>query len=60
MQINRVKRGKFSEIKLEDGRKIFLSVFPDRITASLMFLFIPTKKIWEFIFPFYIRTAIDG
>jgi len=25
-----------------------------------MVLFVPTKKIWEFVFPFYIRTAVEG
>ena len=60
MRINRVIEGKYSEIKLEDGKKIFLSVLPDRITASTMVLFIPTRKIWEFVFPFYIRTAIEA
>lgn len=60
MKINRVIDGQYSEIKLEDGKKIFLSVLPDRITASTMVLFIPTKKIWEFIFPFYIRTAVEA
>jgi hypothetical protein len=60
MKINRVIEGKYSEIKLEDGKKIFLSVLPDRITVSKMVLFIPTKKIWEFVFPFYIRTAVEA
>lgn len=60
MKINRVIEGQFSEIKLGDGKKIFLSVLPDRITASTMFLFLPIKKIWEFIFPFYIRTSAEA
>lgn len=60
MKINRVIDGKYSEVKLDDGKKIFLSVLPDRITVSTMVLFIPTKKIWEFIFPFYIRTAVEA
>lgn len=60
MKINRVIEGKYSEIKLEDNKKVFLSVLPDRITASTMFLFFPTKKIWEFVFPFYIRTAVEA
>lgn len=60
MKINREIEGKYSEIKLEDGKKVFLSVLPDRITASTMVLFMPTKKIWEFIFPFYIRTAVEA
>lgn len=59
MKINRVIEGQYSEIKLEDGKKIFLSVLPDRITASTMVLFFPTKKIWEFVFPFYIRTSSE-
>lgn len=60
MKVNRVIEGQYSEIKLEDGKKIFLSVLPDRITVSTMVLFIPTKKIWEFIFPFYIRTSAEA
>ena len=60
MKINRVIDGQYSEIKLEDGKKIFLSVLPDRITASTMVLFISTKKFWEYIFPFYIRTAVEA
>jgi hypothetical protein len=59
MKIRRLVDGKYSEIRLEDGRKVFLSVLPDRITASTMTLSIPTRKIWEFIFPFYIRTALE-
>jgi hypothetical protein len=60
MKINRTIAGQYSEIKLEDGKKIFLSVLPDRITASTMVLFFPTKKIWEFVFPFYIRTSAEA
>lgn len=60
MKINRVIPGQYSEAKLEEGGKIFFSVLPDRITISEMFLFIPTKKFWEFIFPFYIRTADEA
>jgi hypothetical protein len=60
MKINRIIEGKYSEVKLEDGKKFFLSVLPDRITVSRMFLFIPIKKIWEFTFPFYIRTAVEA
>lgn len=26
----------------------------------MMVIFIPTKKIWEFVFPFYIRTAVEA
>lgn len=60
MKINRVIDGQYSEIKLENGKKIFLSVLPDRITASTMLFFIPIKKFWEYIFPFYIRTAVEA
>jgi len=60
MKIQRAIDGQYSEIKLEDGKKIFLSVLPDRITVSTMVMFIPTKKIWEFIFPFYIRTSNEA
>jgi len=60
MKINRCVDGKYSEIRLDNGKKVFLSVLPDRITASTMILFIPTHRIWEFIFPFYIRTAVGA
>jgi len=60
MKINRVATGKYSEIQLEDGKKIFFSVLPDRITVSRMSLRVPTKKLWEYIFPFYIRTSNEA
>ena len=50
--------GQYSQIKLEDGSRAFIEILPERVRAKKMVLgVIPTKTIWEFIFPFYIRTA---
>lgn len=32
-------------------------MLPDRIIVSEMWWIFPTKKVWEFLFPFYIRTS---
>ncbi len=58
MKISRTSPGKYAEVKLNDGQRVFFSVLPNGITASTMFLTFPTKKIWEFTFPFQIRTAL--
>jgi hypothetical protein len=60
MKIIRVNEGKYSEIKLEDGKRYFISVLPDKVTIHPMFWSIPKKKIWEFTFPFYIRTMFEA
>ncbi len=60
MKIIRVMDGKYSEIELRDGKRVFISVLLDRITASRMFCFISFKKIWEFIFPCQIRTTLHS
>ncbi len=60
MIINRVIDGQYSEAKFEDGTKVFFSVLPDRITVSKMWWAFPTKKLWEFVFPFYIRTSNEA
>jgi len=60
MEIIRVMDGKYSEIKLCNGKRVFISVLNDRITASTMFWTIPTKKIWEFVFPFQIKTTFHS
>jgi len=53
--------GQYSQIKLEDGSRAFIEILPERVRAKKMVLgVIPTKTIWEFIFPFYIRTAIEA
>jgi len=54
-------KGQYSKIKLDDGSRIFVEILPDRVRAKKMVLgIIPTKLIWEFVFPFYIRTAIEA
>ena len=58
MKVIRVSEGKYSEVKLENGKRVFISVLPDRITASTMLLTFPRQKIWEYEFPFHIRTAL--
>lgn len=54
-------KGQYSQIKLDDGSRVFMEILPERVRAKKMILgVIPTKTIWEFIFPFYIRTAIEA
>ena len=60
MEIIRVMDGKYAEIELSDGKRIFISILLDRITASRMFCFISFKKIWEFVFPFQVRTTLES
>lgn len=53
--------GQYSQIKLDDGSRIFVEILPERVLAKKMVLgIIPTKTIWEYIFPFYIRTAVEA
>lgn len=53
--------GQYSQIKLDDGSRVFVEILPERVRAKKMIAgIIPTKTIWEFIFPFYIRTAIEA
>lgn len=53
--------GQYSQIKLADGSRVFVEILPDRVRAKKMVLgVIPTKLIWEFVFPFYIRTAVEA
>lgn len=50
--------GQYSQLKLDEGSRIFLETLPKKIRIKKMFLgIIPTKTIWEFKFPFYIRTV---
>jgi len=60
MEIIRVMDGKYAEIELGDGKRVFISILNDRITASRMFCFIPFKKIWKFVFPFQIKTTFHS
>ena len=53
--------GQYSQIKLDDRTRIFVEILPERVKAKKMILgIIPTKTLWEFVFPFYIRTAIEA
>src|SRR3989338_8597766 len=53
--------GQYSQIKLDDGSRIFVEILPERVRSKKMIAgIIPTKTIWEFIFPFYIRTAVEA
>lgn len=53
--------GQYSQLKLDDGSRVFLEMFPEKVRIKkLIFGIIPTKTIWEFTFPFYIRTAIEA
>lgn len=53
--------GQYSQIKLDDGSRVFVEILPERVRVKKMILgVIPTKTIWEFIFSFYIRTAIEA
>lgn len=50
--------GQYSQIKLDDESRIFVETLPEIVRAKKMILgIIPTKIIWEFRFPFYIRTV---
>lgn len=53
--------GQYSQIKLDDGSRIFLEALPEKVRIKKMILgIIPTGMIWEFAFPFYIRTAVEA
>ncbi len=52
--------GKYSTIMLKDGKKYFLSVSPKKIAIYRMIFIFPFKKIWEFKFPFLIRTSKEA
>ncbi len=53
--------GQYSQIKLDDGSRVFVEILPEKVRAKKLILgVIPTKTIWEFTFPFYIRTAIEA
>ncbi|MBI2623724.1 MAG: hypothetical protein HYW65_04120 [Candidatus Liptonbacteria bacterium] len=51
-------KGQYSQIKLYDGSRIFVGTLPEFVRVKKLILgIIPTKTIWEFKFPFYIRTV---
>ncbi|PKL72318.1 hypothetical protein CVV26_02020 [Candidatus Kuenenbacteria bacterium HGW-Kuenenbacteria-1] len=53
--------GQYSQIKLDDSSRVFVEILPEMVRAKKMILgIIPTKTIWEFVFPFYIRTAVEA
>lgn len=53
--------GQYSQLKLNDGSRIFLEALPEKVRIKkIIFGIIPTKTIWEFAFPFYIRTAVEA
>jgi len=53
--------GQYSQLKLDDGSRVFLETLPEKVRIKKLILgIIPTKTIWEFAFPFYIRTAIEA
>ncbi len=60
MKIDRIAEGKYAQVSLEDGNRIFVSVLNDRVTVSKMFWFFPIKELWDYVFPFYIRTASEA
>lgn len=50
--------GQFSQVKLGDGSRIFFETLPEAIRLKKIFLgIVPTTTIWEYRFPFYIRTV---
>ena len=59
MEIIRVMDGKYAEIELSDGKRIFILILLDRITVSRMVCFIPLNKIWKFVF-FQIRKTLES
>ncbi|MEK6690508.1 MAG: hypothetical protein AABY78_04285 [Nitrospirota bacterium] len=50
--------GQYSQFKLNDGTRLFIETLPEKVRIKKMVLcFIPTKILWDFSFPFYIRTV---
>ncbi|MFH1236563.1 MAG: hypothetical protein V1685_06565 [Parcubacteria group bacterium] len=51
------KKGEYSQFKL-NGQRLFLETLPSVVRIKKMFTgFIPTKTLWSYSFPFYIRTV---
>lgn len=54
------KKGEYSQFRLENGHQYFLETLPQELTIKKMvLLFVPTKTLWSYNFPFFIRTAIE-
>ncbi len=52
------KPGEVFMFRLVDGSKLYLETLPQAIRLRKLVLgFIPTKTLWEFRFPFFIRTV---
>ncbi|MGB4781591.1 hypothetical protein, partial [Candidatus Methylomirabilis sp.] len=50
--------GKYSQLGLDDGSRVFIETLPEKVRVKKMILgAIPSKTIWEYKFPFYIRTV---
>lgn len=50
--------GKYSQLRLDDGSSVFVETLPEKVRVKKMILgVIPAKTIWEYKFPFYIRTV---
>lgn len=50
--------GKYSQLELDDGSSVFIETLPEKVRVKKMILgAIPSKTIWEYKFPFYIRTV---
>jgi len=54
-------RGKYSTIEPADGTRFFLEALPDAITfRKVRFKLVPGAIIWQYRFPFYIRTTLES
>ena len=51
--------GKYCTLILGDGTKWYLETLPESVRIGKMG-FILSTKLWEYQFPFYIRTAIEA
>lgn len=50
--------GQFCQFKLADGKRLYLETLPEKVRIKKIILgLVPTKKVWEFNFSFYIRTV---
>lgn len=54
------KQGQYSQFKLENGKRYFLEALPRVLTIKKMVLIVPTKTVWSYTLPFYIRTATES
>ena len=51
--------GKYCTLILGDGTKWFFEALPEGVRIGKMGLIL-SKQLWEYQFPFYIRTAIEA